>query len=91
MKNKGIHQQSNNNKWHIKTKKKAPYTNYLELEIPVLKKIEVIIVEHIAYEGHEDAELKYTRVASENCLPSSPQIDCFHKMAILVSKTWPIC
>lgn len=55
------------------------------------KKIEVIIVEHIAYEGHEDAELKYTRVASENCLPLGPQIDCFHKMAILVSKTWPIC
>ena len=35
MKSKGINQQSNNNKWHIKTKKKSPYTNYLELEIPV--------------------------------------------------------
>ena len=55
------------------------------------KKKEVIIVEHIAYEGHENAELKYTGVALENYLPLAPQIDCFYKMAILVSKTWPIC
>lgn len=63
MKSKGINQQSNNNKWHIKTKK-ISICQLFGVGDSCLKKIEVIIVEHIAYEGHEDAELKYTRVAS---------------------------
>ena len=49
----------------------------MELEIPVYKKIEVIIVEHIAYEGHEDAELKYTGVASKIVFLQAPKLIVF--------------